>query len=155
MNDPLHIRLQALRDFLAPPSANALTPPGLDLLDEVIKRITPSKAGEPAPTAVEMPWPPLSAGIRLVTGAYPRNVVADYGNARAAERDAFWQAQVNRLTAERDAYELLADRRPLQPRDLDKLRDETFSTGNPFCPIDQKSFDKVAAAVERAHGIKA
>ena len=31
---------------------------------------------------------------------------------------------------------------------------ETFSTSNPFCPCDLKSFTKAARAVERAHGIK-
>lgn len=97
MNKPLHERLAALRDFLSPPSANALTPPGLDLLDEAVKVLTPPKAGAIPPTAIEMPWPSMSAGMRLVTGAYARSAVADYGNARAAERDAFWKVEIDRM----------------------------------------------------------
>lgn len=97
MNTPLHERMQALREFLAPPSANALTPPALDLLDEAIKALTPPKQGERAPSDVAMPWPSLHAGMRLVTGAYPQAVVAEYGNARAAERDAYWQMEIDRL----------------------------------------------------------
>ena len=97
MNKPLHERLAALLDFLSPPSANALSPPGLELLAEAVKALTPPKAGEIAPSAVEMPWPNLPAGSRLVTSAYPRSVVSDYGNARAAERDAFWRGEIARL----------------------------------------------------------
>lgn len=91
MNKPLHERLAALHEYLSPPSANALTPPALELLEEAIRALTPPKSGERAPTLVEMPWPTLSAGMRIVTGAYARGQVADYGNARAAERDAYWR----------------------------------------------------------------
>lgn len=46
---------------------------------------------------VEMPWPTLSAGQSLTTSAYTRSAVSDYGNARAAERDAFWQTEIDRM----------------------------------------------------------
>lgn len=90
MSLPLHERLRALHEFLSPPSASALDPPALELLEEAIKALTPSPT---AATSVPMPWPTLSAGVRLVTSAYTRSAVADYGNARAAERDAFWRAR--------------------------------------------------------------
>lgn len=92
MTTPLHERLRALRDFLAPPCANALAPPALDLLEEAAKALTPAPPGKAAPTQVEMPWASLSAGIRLVTGAYTNSQVIAYGNARAAERDAMHAA---------------------------------------------------------------
>lgn len=46
-----------------------------------------------------------------------------------------------------------ARREPLTDAQRRKMRDDTFSTSNPFCPCDQKTFDKVTRAVERAHGI--
>lgn len=109
MNKPLHERLAALHEYLSPPSANALTPPGLELLAEAVKALTPPPAGQRAPTLVEFPWPSLHAGMRLVTGAYPRAVVSDYGDARAAERDAYWRI-------------VLAEQRPALPPLDDTLR---------------------------------
>lgn len=44
-------------------------------------------------------------------------------------------------------------RKPLTDPHLEKLREATFSTGNPFCPCDSKTFRKVARAVEHAHEI--
>lgn len=110
MNKPLHERLAALHEFLSPPCANALSPPALELLEEAVKALTPPAAGERAPTLVEMPWPSLHAGMRLVTGAYPRAVVAKYGDERAAERDAYWRI-------------VLAEQRPTLPPLDDTLRD--------------------------------
>ena len=93
MKTPLHERLAALLTFVSPPSASALSPPALELLDEAVKALTPpTTMGQISPTAVEMPWPNLPAGSRLVTSAYPRSVVSEYGNARAAERDVFWRS---------------------------------------------------------------
>lgn len=46
---------------------------------------------------VEMPWPDMHAGARLATSAYSRDKVASYGNARAAERDAYWQGEIDNL----------------------------------------------------------
>ena len=100
MNKPLHERLAALHDFLSPPCVNSLSPPALELLAEAVKALTPPKSGEISPSTVEMPWPNLPAGIRLVTSAYPRSVVADYGNARAAERDTFWRGEIARMAGE-------------------------------------------------------
>lgn len=99
MKTALHERLSALREFLSPPSANAATPPTLALLDEVIKVLTPPKPGERAATAVEFPWSGIPVGTRLVTGGYQRSQVAAYGDARAAERDAYWLGIVRRFDA--------------------------------------------------------
>jgi hypothetical protein len=59
------------------------------------------------------------------------------------------ERQVNILT---DA--LTQSRKPLTVEQLEKGREQTFSTNNPFCPCDSKTFRKVAKWVEAAHGIK-
>lgn len=51
------------------------------------------------PTKVEMPWPTLHAGQRLATSAFTRSAMADYGDARANERDAYWIKEISELTA--------------------------------------------------------
>lgn len=43
--------------------------------------------------------------------------------------------------------------KPLGEEQIEKLREETFSTNNPFCPVDSKSMRKAVRAAERAHGI--
>ena len=47
-----------------------------------------------------------------------------------------------------------AQRKPLTDEEIEKLREKTFSTGNPYCPVDSKSMRKAARAIEAAHGIK-
>ena len=42
---------------------------------------------------------------------------------------------------------------PLTPKQMDSGREAIFSTGNPYCPCDSKTFRKVAEWVERHHGI--
>lgn len=42
---------------------------------------------------------------------------------------------------------------PLTDGQIERLREATFSTNNPFCPVDQKSMLKAVRAAERAHGI--
>lgn len=42
---------------------------------------------------------------------------------------------------------------PLTDEQIEKLRRETFSTENPFCPCDSKTMRKAVWAAERAHGI--
>jgi hypothetical protein len=44
-------------------------------------------------------------------------------------------------------------REPLTDEQIEKLREKTFSTGNPYCPVDSKSMRKAARAIEAAHGI--
>lgn len=44
---------------------------------------------------------------------------------------------------------------PLSDEQIEALRETTFSTGNPFCPVDAKSMRKAVRAAERAHGILA
>jgi len=73
---------------------------------------------------------------------------ADERNSWPAEMEAM-ERQVNILT---DA--LTQSRKPLTVEQLEKGREQTFSTNNPFCPCDSKTFRKVAKWVEAAHGIK-
>lgn len=44
-------------------------------------------------------------------------------------------------------------RKPLTDAQMSAGREAIFSTGNPFCPCDSKTFRKVAEWVERHHGI--
>lgn len=46
-----------------------------------------------------------------------------------------------------------AQRQPLTDGQIEKLREKTFSTSNPFCPVDSKSMRKAVRAAEAAHGI--
>jgi len=48
-------------------------------------------------TDVKTPSPSLHAGARAVTSAYSLSSLIDYGNERAAERDTFWQVEIDRL----------------------------------------------------------
>lgn len=48
-------------------------------------------------TNVKTPSPSLHAGARAVTSVYSLSSLIDYGNARSAERDAFWQLEIDRL----------------------------------------------------------
>lgn len=43
---------------------------------------------------------------------------------------------------------------PLTAKQMESGREAIFSTGNPFCPCDSKTFRKVSEWVERYHGIK-
>ena len=45
-------------------------------------------------------------------------------------------------------------REPLTDGQIEKLREATFSTSNPFCPCDSKTMRKAVRAAEAAHGIK-
>jgi len=55
------------------------------------------------------------------------------------------------MAAEARVAEL--ERQPMSDEQIEKLRKETFSTNNPFCPVDSKSFRKAVWAAERFHGI--
>lgn len=54
------------------------------------------------------------------------------------------------LAAEQDA-----ERKPMTSKQMEAGREAIFSTGNPYCPCDSKTFRKVAEWVERHHGIAA
>jgi hypothetical protein len=43
---------------------------------------------------------------------------------------------------------------PLSDEQIERLREQAFSTNNPFCPCDSKTMRKAVRAAERAHGIK-
>jgi len=47
------------------------------------------------------------------------------------------------------------EQEPLTDEQIEKLRKNTFSTDNPFCPCDRKTMQKAVRAAERAHGIGA
>ena len=42
---------------------------------------------------------------------------------------------------------------PLTDEQIEQLREKTFSTNNPFCPVDRKSMHKAVRAAEAAHSI--
>jgi hypothetical protein len=42
---------------------------------------------------------------------------------------------------------------PLSDEQIEGLREQTFSTNNPFCPCDSKTMREAVRAAERAHGI--
>lgn len=48
-----------------------------------------------------------------------------------------------------------AQRQPLSDAEIEKLRQATFSTNNPFCPCDSKTMRKAVRAIEAAHNITA
>ena len=43
---------------------------------------------------------------------------------------------------------------PLSDEQIERLREQAFSTNNPFCPCDSKTMRKAVRAAERAHGVK-
>ncbi|WP_448677317.1 Lar family restriction alleviation protein [Delftia acidovorans] len=74
------------------------------------------------------------AGLRYACGEDPRPLLAELWNRRA----------------ELEARKPL----PLSDEQIEGLREQTFSTNNPFCPCDSKTMRKAVRAAERAHGIK-
>lgn len=46
---------------------------------------------------VAMPWPDMPSGVRHSVSSFSRGAVANYGDARAAERDTYWQGEIDRL----------------------------------------------------------
>lgn len=44
---------------------------------------------------------------------------------------------------------------PLTDDEIEDLRKKTFSTSNPYCPVDSKSMRKAVRAAEAAHGVGA
>ena len=68
------------------------------------------------------------------------------------ELDGRWVALV---AAENDCHLQSAQpvAQPLSDSEIEKLREKTFSTYNPYCPVDSKSMRKAVRAAEAAHGI--
>lgn len=46
-----------------------------------------------------------------------------------------------------------ADQKPMSDEQIEKRWHDTFSTSNPYCPCNLKSFTKAVRAAERWHGI--
>lgn len=57
--------------------------------------------------------------------------------------------------AVKTALRALLERKPLSDSQIERLRQSTFSTDNPYCPCDSKTMRKAVQAAERAHGIGA
>ena len=80
----------------------------------------------------------------------------------AAERKVVEQAHVPGETSEEivtlyttpQPTQAQAGAVPLTAKQMESGREAIFSTGNPYCPCDSKTFRKVAEWVERHHGIK-
>ncbi|WP_250439382.1 hypothetical protein [Delftia tsuruhatensis] len=71
------------------------------------------------------------------------------------EMDALDLASENSILKRQEQDELEASKPlPLSDEQIEKLREQTFSTNNPFCPCDSKTMRKAVRAAERAHGIK-
>ena len=66
-------------------------------------------------------------------------------------KNSFDQAELGSL--EWALINLQPERKPLTDEEIEKLREKTFSTGNPYCPVDSKSMRKAARAIEAAHQI--
>jgi len=54
-------------------------------------------------TQVRLPAPRLHAGRRLFTSAFERSQLIEYGDARAAEVDAYWRDLLALVLAEKSA----------------------------------------------------
>ena len=65
--------------------------------------------------------------------------------------DKMWQRKHDEM-AEQLAS---AERKPLTDEQIERGREATFSTSNPFCPCDSKTMRKAVRWAEHAHGIKA
>lgn len=78
-------------------------------------------------------------GLRIIDG---RGQTAAPAPAELRESAALAQQR-------KDAERL----KPLNDRQIEQGRHDTFSTGNPFCPCDSKTMLKAVRWAERAHGI--
>lgn len=71
------------------------------------------------------------------------------------EMDALDLASENSILKRAGTDELEARKPlPLSDEQIERLREQAFSTNNPFCPCDSKTMRKAVRAAERAHGIK-
>ena len=86
-----------------------------------------------------------------VPGAPPYVPVMDRGS-----QDTAYSEMLRLLDlSTQQAAEIERLRAALTDEQLCGKWEETFSTRNPFCPCDLRTFTKVARAIERAHGIGA
>ena len=93
----------------------------------------------------------LANGTRFKLSFDTRGKVSSLWNFMD-ELDGRWVALV---AAEDDCHLQSAQpvAQPLSDSEIEKLREKTFSTYNPYCPVDSKSMRKAVRAAEAAHGI--
>ncbi|WP_439586947.1 hypothetical protein [Hydrogenophaga sp.] len=94
----------------------------------------------------------IKAHMALVL-VYAQKLMSTPGDSRV--NLAAWQAVENsaRALATTQAAEQREPQKPLTDAQIEDLRRDTFSTNNPYCPVDSKSMRKAVWAAERAHGI--
>ena len=93
----------------------------------------------------------LANGTRFKLSFDTRGKVSSLWNFMD-ELDGRWVA----LVASEDDCHLQSAQpvaQPLSDSEIEKLREKTFSTYNPYCPVDSKSMRKAVRAAEAAHGI--
>jgi hypothetical protein len=69
------------------------------------------------------------------------------------ESETAWLDANSKLRAALEAPPPQPERKPMTDEQIEKLREATFSTGNPYCQVDSKSMRKAVRAVEAFHGI--
>ncbi|MDX4957283.1 hypothetical protein [Delftia acidovorans] len=116
-----------------------------ELLEPACRAITALRAERPMPTVEDasQEWgkvDPITAWHLIERHA---DNWADIGKMMTE----YVQAQI--ALAELEARKPL----PLSDEQIEKLREQAFSTNNPFCPCDSKTMRKAVRAAERAHGI--
>lgn len=102
--------------------------------------------------AVPLPGAPFSVG----DGAHWSREVRDREGRGVAWCGQLGGQKMARLIADRlNAHPPAAqDREPMTDEQIEKLREKTFSTNNPYCPVDSKSMRKAVWAAEAFHNIK-
>ena len=144
---------QELCEFRNQPAPQAQELRGSWALDEISLS---APAPQPAQDVPEvgfgnMPTKFLANGTRFKLSFDTRGKVSSLWNFMD-ELDGRWVALV---AAEDDCHLQSAQpvAQPLSDSEIEKLREKTFSTYNPYCPVDSKSMRKAVRAAEAAHGI--
>jgi hypothetical protein len=104
------------------------------------------------PAQENSPWCMKMNGCKTKCEDCPDEVPKQPAPAQEPTELDVWKARA--LQAERTIEKFMtAPAQPLTDEQIEKLREKTFSTGNPYCPVDSKSMRKAARAIEAAHGI--
>ena len=131
--NPLQTALEAIETLLTDSTSEAAQASAADA------RIKLANA-----MAVE-PYGWLAHGLsRLETGKYAED------NARSDARRMGYGAYAFPLYLHPPQQ---AKQVPMTEKQIEGLREKTFSTSNPYCPVDSKSMRKAARAIEAHHGI--
>ena len=99
-----------------------------------------------------MPYSPyLFGGLRFKMNFDKSGNATNFHGVESALQGA-WVALVD-ATDNRHLQSAQPVAQPLSDSEIEKLREKTFSTYNPYCPVDSKSMRKAVRAAEAAHGI--